>query len=284
MGSSSVGTVAIPKTDDELVRYLAGAAEPALIGGGTMLMPRIARGEQAPDVLIDLFRLPGARRLEVTPTSTVVGPMVTYADLLRHSNTPPLLRRIAGTITGGPQIRNQGTLGGSACYANPASDVPTALVASNAVMEIVGADENRLVNAADFFQGPFQTRLQTGEALVSITLPPIPHHPAFGYCKIKGSESSWPIVTAAALGADDGVLTVVLGAAVTRPVILTFSAIDQTPFDSATIDDAVRTQNARWWTDELADGGYRRRVAPVAIARAISEARRRAPEWNGQHL
>ena len=52
----------------------------------------------------------------------------TYADVLRSAGVPSVLVVMARGVTGGGQVHNQGTIGGSFCYANPASDAPGALV------------------------------------------------------------------------------------------------------------------------------------------------------------
>lgn len=213
--------VALPETTEALIGHLGAADSPVVVGGGTMIIPQLARGPLAPDLLIDLRRLPDAARLRIDGGTITLGPMVTYTTLIRDTAAPPLLRHIAFGITGGPQIRNQGTIAGSACYANPASDAPAGLVVSGAVMRIAGPDGVRTVDAENFFRGAFSTALTAEEALVAVDLPARAGSSAFGYCKIKRSESSWPIATAAVLGSDDGTVKLVIGAAVTRPVTIT---------------------------------------------------------------
>lgn len=266
--------VALPETTEALIGHLGAAENPAVVGGGTMIIPQLVRGRLAPDLLVDLCRLPDAARLRVDDGTTSLGPMVTYTTLIRDTAAPPLLRHIAFGITGGPQIRNQGTVAGSACYANPASDVPAGLVVSRAVMRIAGPDGIRVVAAENFFRGAFSTVLTEEEALVGVDLPAHAGSSAFGYCKIKRSESSWPIATAAALGSGDGTVNLVVGAAVTRPVTITLLP-EQAPPDLAVVDEAVDRQGATWWQDELADAGYRRRITVVALTRALASYRNR---------
>lgn len=266
--------VVFPETTEALIGHLGAADSPVVVGGGTVITPQIARGPLAPDLLIDLRRLPDAARVRTDGGTTTLGPMVTYTTLIRDTAAPPLLRHIASGITGGPQIRNQGTIAGSACYANPASDVPAGLVVSGAVMRIAGPDGIRTVEAENFFRGAFTTALTAEEALVAVDLPEHAGSPDFGYCKIKRSESSWPIATAAALGSDGGTVKLIIGAAVTRPVTITVRPEEHPP-DPAAIDEAVDRQGAAWWQDELAGVGYRRRITAVALTRALASYRNR---------
>lgn len=269
--------IALPQTTEELIGCLGEAERSVVVAGGTMIMPKIVRGLVRPDLLIDPHRLPGAAQLRPETNTLSLGPMVSYTTIIRDRSTPPLLRHIAQGITGGPQIRNQGTIAGAACHANPASDMPTGLVATGAVMRIAGPEGIRSVNARDFFTAPFVTQLAANEALVGIELPSTSTCPAFGYCKIKRSESSWPIATAAALIADDGELSLVLGAAVTRPLTLWIppELYEQPIQIAAAIDDAIRDQQTDWWEDELADIPYRKRIAAIAVSRALTAATRR---------
>ncbi|WP_060577215.1 MULTISPECIES: xanthine dehydrogenase family protein subunit M [unclassified Pseudonocardia] len=264
----------LPGTVDELVDGLADAADPAIVAGGTMLMPRLANRTRRPDVLLALDRLPRSATVTVDERGTAtIGPLATYTSMLDHPAAPPLLVRISRGITGGPQIRNQGTLAGAACFANPASDMLAGLVAAGATMHLADVTGTREVPAADFFTGPFRTAAATGAALLAITVPDAAGH-RFGYCKIKRSESSWPLATAAVLRRPDDSVVVAVGAAVERPVVLELDP--GLPPDRGVladrIEDACATGDVRWWADELADARYRRRVAPVAVQRALAAA------------
>lgn len=259
-----------PRSVEELVSTLAGADDPVVVAGGTMLMPRLAQRTCSPAILVALDRLPAAAEIVVGADGTaVVGPLATYSALLRNPTAAPLLTRIARGITGGPQIRNQGTVVGAACFANPASDMPAGLVAVGATMHVAGPDGVRDVPAAAFVVGPFRTTLGPRDALLSVTVPPA--RPG-GYCKIKRSESSWPLATAAALRRPDGSVRVAVGGALECPVTVDFPA--GCPADAAAawelLEAAREREDVAWWADELADARYRRRIAPVAVLRSVS--------------
>jgi CO/xanthine dehydrogenase FAD-binding subunit len=264
-----------PRTVAEAV---AAAATPgaAVVGGGTVLMPQRSRGELDPAVLVDLFGVTELSRVTATPEAVLVGATVTYAALQRIAEPAvPLLPRLCAGITGGPQIRAQGTLGGSACYANPASDVPTALVALRASMRLEGPSGSRSVPAAEFFRGPHLTDLHPGELLCGIDI--ARGAPArWGYVKLKASESSWPLLTAGArLDPATGTVDVTVGGAAGVPVTVTlpWSGRDRVSTeDRLLLDDRLTEAVDTWWEDVLADARYRRRVAAVVAARAVEAA------------
>jgi CO/xanthine dehydrogenase FAD-binding subunit len=260
------------------------AERAAVLGGGTMLVPSLTRGERDLDHVIDLRRL-GFGAATVTARSVHIGAMVTYAHLLAAPAFPgaaQLLQQAAGGITGGPQIRCQGTICGSAAYANPSSEVPAVLVALDATMHLHGPGGPRETSAAAFFLDAYKVDLRRGELLTGVTV----GAPAarLGYYKLKLAEGSWPIATAAAVlppadSAYDGTryrgAVVTLGAISTRPIQLDLTPLlddaGRLPSD-ADVDDWVAAQIGEPWDDELAPGDYRRMVAGVVLRRALHRA------------
>ncbi len=70
----------------------------------------------------------------------------------------PIVAHTAGEI-GDPQVRHMGTIGGSVAHADPASDMPTVLVALGAQMSIRGAGgASRTVDAQRLLQGAVHAR------------------------------------------------------------------------------------------------------------------------------
>jgi len=273
----------------EAVAFLDTHAErAAVLAGGTMLVPSLTRGERDLDHVIDLRRL-GFDAATVTADSVHIGAMVTYAHLLVSSafpGTAQLLQRVAGGITGGPQIRCQGTICGSAAYANPSSEVPAVLVALDATMHLHGPGGARITPAAAFFLDAYTVDLRRGELLTGVSV--AARAARLGYSNLELAEGSWPIATAAAVlpatdagsgGAGYSGAVVTLGAISTRPIQLDLAPVldddGRLPSD-ADVDDWVAAQIGEPWDDELAPGDYRRMVAGVALRRAL----RRADEEN----
>lgn len=259
-----------PSDVDGVTAALAGG-DTVVVGGGTMVVPDMTHGRTRPAAVVDLARA-GLAGITRGDGVWVVGAMTTYADLER--SVVPLLATVARGITGGPQIRNRGTAGGSASYANPSSDVPAALVALAARLRLARVGGVREVPAADFFLGAFRTAREPDEVLTAVTVPD--PGGAVGYVKFKLAEGSWPIVTAATVAGP--VLRVVLGGAAAVPVALTLDRPAGGTDDPAWRDH-VRTEVGRGlaeaggpWDDVLAPGDYRARIAPVIAARSVAGA------------
>ena len=56
-----------------------------------------------------------------------------------------------------PSVRNRGTVVGSVAYADPASELPAAVLAMDGEVVLASARGERALAAADFFQGPSTT-------------------------------------------------------------------------------------------------------------------------------
>ena len=252
-----------PRNIDEATTLLADATQTAVVlGGGTMVTPMLTRGEVRPSLIVDPRDL-SLDAIVFAPDRIEIGARVTYADVLASAplrDVLPLLVTVAQGITGGAQIRNQGTLGGSACLANPSSDVPAYLVATNAVLRLRGSGGVRMIAAEDFFVDALSTARRADELLTEIFVPRSGRR--FGYAKLKLAESSWPIATAVAAFDDrSGAGTITLGGVHRRPLRVEIAAIDQ-------IEEVVSMALDDPWDDVLASAEYRRQVAPVVARRA----------------
>jgi CO/xanthine dehydrogenase FAD-binding subunit len=119
------------------------------------------------------------------------GGVVRLGALVRHRRlerdavvrrTVPLLAEAARLI-GHPAIRHRGTLGGSLAYADPAAELPAALVALGGEVAVHGPGGVRTVAAADLFAGPFLTTLGPAELVVEVRVPSAgPRHGA-AFCE-----------------------------------------------------------------------------------------------------
>src|SRR5262249_47423554 len=108
-----------------LVSSLEGAM--SIISGGTWVLPEMTHRVRGPEHVIDLRRA-GLGDVVRENGALVIGTTATYADVLKADVEVDAVQTMVVGVTGGAQIHNQGTLGGSACYANPGSDVPGVLV------------------------------------------------------------------------------------------------------------------------------------------------------------
>lgn len=270
-----------PTEAEEACAILADHADDvAVLGGGTWLLPRMNRHEVSVNNVVDLRGLE-LHTIEARDDHVEVGAMVTYNDVLASpalADAVPLLPRVALEITGGNQVRNQGTLVGSACYANPSSDVAGVLVALGARLRVRGPGGVREVAAADFFLDAFRPDVQPGEFVNSFVVPR--RRLRTGYWKFKISKSSWPIATAAAVVDEaTGEAKVTLGAVERRPLRIDLDELREPDglLRVADVAELVRERVTEPWGDVLAAGDYRRDISGVVARRAVEELQEEVP-------
>ncbi len=96
-------------------------------------------------------------------------------------------------MVGDVQVRNRGTLGGSLAHADPAGDMPAAILALEADLKAVGPKGERWIRAEDFFLGMYATALAPDEILTEIRVPVLKDRKS-AYLKAARRPSDFAIV------------------------------------------------------------------------------------------
>ena len=147
----------------------------------------------APAVLIDLGRLDELAGIRADGDVLVIG-ATTHDDaghLRARPPSAPLLAHAAAQV-GDPQVRHRGTIGGSLVHADPAADLPMAVLAC-AAGRSSRSRRRREVAVDDFFAGSFETALAPDELLVEVRVPRRPDE-RWGYQKFVRRANDWAIV------------------------------------------------------------------------------------------
>ncbi|OGQ82753.1 MAG: hypothetical protein A3F90_06810 [Deltaproteobacteria bacterium RIFCSPLOWO2_12_FULL_60_19] len=144
-----------------------------LIAGGQSLVPLMKLRLAKPKYLIDLTGISDLSYIRHESGTIRIGALATHAQL-EHSELLrtdcPILPQTAATI-GDVQVRNQGTVGGSLAHADPAGDMPAAVLAAGAELKLTGPSRERWVKAEDFFIGFLTSCLEPDEILTEIKVP-----------------------------------------------------------------------------------------------------------------
>jgi carbon-monoxide dehydrogenase medium subunit len=164
-------TYEVPATVAAALAALAARGEAAkIIAGGQSLAPMMNMRIAQPGHLIDINRIAELSRIRLDGDTLVIGALARHADLARDPlvrEHAPMLAYAAGTI-GHYAIRQRGTIGGSLAHADPAAQLPAAVLALDATIEIASERGSRQVPAGEFFSSVFTTVLEPHELLVSV--------------------------------------------------------------------------------------------------------------------
>ena len=92
-----------------------------------------------------------------------IGAMTHHAELQNREDLGVVAR--AASLIADQQVRNRGTIGGSLAHGDPASDLPTVLLAADGSVEAQGPYGSRTIAAADLFQDYLTTTLAADEVI-----------------------------------------------------------------------------------------------------------------------
>ena len=173
---------------DDAINSHKNSDDGSFLAGGQTLLPTLKQRLAQPSDLIDLSGIGNLSGIEVGQ-SVKVGAMTTHAAVASSKEIQKVLPALADLADGigDPQVRNRGTVRGSVANNDPAADYPAACLALNAII----TTNNREISADDFFTGMFDTALDEGELITSISFP-IPEKAA--YMKFPNPASRYALV------------------------------------------------------------------------------------------
>jgi len=270
-----------PATLEEALHLIADG-ERKILAGGMSLIPLMKLRLAAPDHVVDLGRVPGLNYISESGGTVRIGATATHHEIEASPvirGKAPLLAEAASHI-GDTQVRNRGTLGGSIAHADPAADYPASLVALEAQIRLVSAKTDRTVAASEFFLDPFTTALEPGEIVLEILAPAEEPSEGFRYEKAPHPASGFAVVgIAARIKKTGGRISMArIGVTGMGPHAFRAREAEKLLESGAEITAAAATvgqgQDAN--ADIYASADYRRHLARVWAARAISVAVSRA--------
>ena len=195
------------------------------LAGGTDLIIAIKEKGLAPTYLVDLKKIPFLSDIREQPDGGLsIGALTT----MRQLETSPIIgRRLpflaqSAAEVGSIQIRNRATIGGNMANATPSADVAPALLALEAKARVAGRSGERVMELEQFFRGPGETVMESGEILLEILIPPIPEGLLGEYIKFSPRE----MMDLATIGV---AVTLVLNGKRCEQVRIALGAVSPTP-------------------------------------------------------
>lgn len=259
------------------------------LAGGQSLIPVLNFRLARPAVLIDLNRVADLAGVAPDDCGGVCFRAMTRQ---REAERSPLVAQRAPLLTetlphvAHPQIRNRGTVGGSVAHADPAAELPAVMLALDARLRLRSRSSERWLPAERFFTGLFSTALQPDELLVELEVPALPPGAGSAFEEVARRHGDYALLAAAAVVALDE-------QGRCRHARLTFVNAGAGPVDARRAAasllghrpgaDAIRQAAETAAAEEIEPGSdvhasaaYRRQLARVLAARALTRAVQRA--------
>ena len=247
-----------------------------VLAGGHSLLPLMKLRLAAPAKLVDIRKVPGLRGAQRDNGEWKIGALTRHADLQGKAELGPLGQATA--LIADQQVRNRGTIGGSLAHGDPASDLPTVLLACEGSVTVAGDGGAREIAAADLFQDYLTTAVGDGEVLTEVR---VPDFDGWGssYIKFTRRAEDWAMVAVCAMvkKAGDGSF---------EDVRIALTNMGSTPLRASAAEDALRGKGAdaiAAAAEQAAEGtdppgdlnaspDYKRHLARVLTRRALEEA------------
>lgn len=246
--------------------------EAKVLAGGHSLLPLMRFRLATPTAIIDIGRLRELSYVRDGGDHLAIGALTRHRDVEVDElvNTHAGLLALATRHVGDPQVRHRGTIGGSVAHGDPASDLPSALIAMRATMVIRGSDGERTVSSDDFFTGFLETAIVDTELLTEIRVPKATGA-GFSFQKFNRRAQDWAIV-GASVQVDSSDVGVGLVNMDSRPVRA--GAVESVMAGGATIEAAadVAPDGCAPPADLNASVEYRRHLSRVLVRRGLEEA------------
>jgi aerobic carbon-monoxide dehydrogenase medium subunit len=278
-----------PKSAAEAVDLLAEHQDEAsVLAGGQSLIPLLALRLARPAVLIDINGIGELSFVSATNGHVAIGAM-TREYVAEESQTiadeVPLLAA-ALPLIGHEAIRNRGTVGGSLAHADPAAELPAVALALDAEFVLRGQSGERVIPAAEWFEGYLTTSRLPDELLVEVRFPAAQPGTGASFLEVARRHGDFAIVGLAA--------SVVMSGGVIGDARLAFAGISDVPVRAAEAEDlligerptaelfeeaaSLATEHMDPPSDLHGSSDYRRKVAAALVRRGLRAAVNNADE------
>jgi CO/xanthine dehydrogenase FAD-binding subunit len=237
-----------------------------VLAGGQSLVPMLNLRLARPELVVDINAITELDYIRADGGPLRIGAMTRQVALERSDlvlERWPLLHK-AVRLVGHHQIRSRGTVGGSVAHADPAAELPAALVALGARLHMQSPNGARALAASEFFLGPLYTAREPDELLVEIEVPEQPEGAGTGFAEFARTHGDFATAGAAAVVTPGGHAGIALLGA--GPIPVRAEAAERALVDGAEPDEAAALA-AREVEDE-----HRRALCTELARRAIEEA------------
>ena len=256
---------------EEAIEVLAEHGDDArVLAGGQSLVAMLNMRLVAPEVIVDISRVPELASITCTEDAVEIGAAVTQAAAERFDGLAAHLPLVARALpfVGHYQTRARGTVCGSLAHADPSSELPLCLAALDGDVVLRSSRGTRVMGAADYQRDVLTTACEPDEMIVAARFPV--HAPGEGcaFTEFGIRHGDFAIVAVAALANGERV-RVGVGGCSDRPHVVEFSPLEG--------DALAERLNALAWSlpfddDHHASARYRRDLVRILGRQTVETA------------
>ena len=268
----------VAESAEHAIELLGKREDAKLLAGGHSLLPAMKLRLARPGTLVDVGRLADLSYVREDGDRIAIGALTRHKDvagaaiLQEHCG---IVAHTAGQV-GDPQVRHRGTIGGSLAHGDPASDLPTVVLALDGELVARGSGGERTIAAREFFTGVFQTALAPDEMLVEVRVPKLGPSTGWSYTKMSRRAQDWATVAVAAVveRSNGSIGKASIGLTNMGATPLRATAAEEAIASGASIDEAAAqaSEGAEPSSDHAASADFRGHLARVLARRALEEA------------
>jgi carbon-monoxide dehydrogenase medium subunit len=262
---------------DHAIELLSKREDAKLLAGGHSLLPAMRLRLARPALLVDIARIGDLSYVREDGDTIAIGALTRHRDVAESEvlrQHCPIVSSVAGRI-GDPQVRHRGTIGGSIAHGDPASDLPSVVLALDGEIIARGPKGDRTIAARNCFTGVFQTAIGPDEMLVEVRVPKLGSS-GWSYVKMHRRAQDWATVGVAAVvertNGSIGKASIALtnmGATSLRA-----QTVEEALSGGASIQEAAAraSDGTEPPSDQAGSSDFRRHLARVLTRRALEEA------------
>jgi carbon-monoxide dehydrogenase medium subunit len=262
---------------DHAIELLAKRDDAKLLAGGHSLLPAMKLRLARPALLIDVGRIGDLSYVRDEGETVAIGALTRHRDVAESAVLQehcPIVSSVAARV-GDPQVRHRGTIGGSIAHGDPASDLPSVVLALDGEVIARGPKGERTIAARNCFTGVFQTALGPDEMIVEIRVPKLASR-GWSYVKMHRRAQDWATVGVAAVvdRSNGSIGTASVALTNMGATSLRAGAVEDAIAGGASIEDAAQhaADGTEPPSDHAASSEFRRHLARVLTRRALEEA------------
>jgi aerobic carbon-monoxide dehydrogenase medium subunit len=266
----------IADSADHAIQLLGEKEDAKLLAGGHSLLPAMKLRLARPACLVDIGRIAELSYVREDGGWIAIGALTRHQDVAESAvlqEQCAIVSHVAGRI-GDPQVRHRGTIGGSIAHGDPASDLPSVILALDGEIVARGPNGDRAIAARNCFTGVFQTAVGPDEMLVEVRVPKL-GSAGWSYTKLNRRAQDWATVAVAVVARNgDGTSIALTNMGATS---LRATAAEEALAGGASIADAseLAAEGTEPPSDHAGSSEFRKHLARVLTRRALEEASNR---------